>query len=128
LKVSRSTNPNNPGRKDKAKAPEETLKRIPTLQPSGLQGGVAYYDGQFDDSRLAVNLAQTVFDLAGAAIRYFKVTALNGAKIRKIWTFFVPNGTEVTVYTEQSKDFALHSAGNDWTLVRNGARRHHAKD
>jgi glycerol-3-phosphate dehydrogenase len=55
---------------------EETLKRIPTLQPTGLLGGVAYYDGQFDDSRLAVNLAQTVFDLGGAAISYVQVTSL----------------------------------------------------
>jgi glycerol-3-phosphate dehydrogenase len=55
---------------------EETLKRIPTLQPTGLQGGVSYYDGQFDDSRLAVNLAQTVFDLGGAAINYFEVISL----------------------------------------------------
>ncbi len=55
---------------------EETLKRIPTLQPNGLQGGVSYYDGQFDDSRLAVNLAQTIFDLGGAAINYLKVTSL----------------------------------------------------
>jgi glycerol-3-phosphate dehydrogenase len=55
---------------------EETLKRIPTLQPTGLLGGVAYYDGQFDDSRLAVNLAQTVFDLGGAAINYVQVTSL----------------------------------------------------
>ena len=55
---------------------EETLKRIPTLQPNGLQSGVSYYDGQFDDSRLAVNLAQTVFDLGGAAINYAQVTSL----------------------------------------------------
>ena len=55
---------------------EETLKRIPTLQPTGLQGGVSYYDGQFDDSRLAVNLAQTVFDLGGAAINYTQVISL----------------------------------------------------
>jgi glycerol-3-phosphate dehydrogenase len=55
---------------------EETLKRIPTLQPTGLLGGVAYYDGQFDDSRLAVNLAQTVFDMGGAAINYVQVTSL----------------------------------------------------
>jgi glycerol-3-phosphate dehydrogenase len=55
---------------------EETLKRIPTLQPTGLQSGVSYYDGQFDDSRLAVNLAQTVFDLGGAAINYVQVTSL----------------------------------------------------
>src|SRR5271166_6075046 len=32
---------------------EETLKQIPTLEPAGLQRGVSYYDGQFDDSRLA---------------------------------------------------------------------------
>ncbi len=55
---------------------EETLKRIPTLQPNGLQSGVSYYDGQFDDSRLAVNLAQTIFDLGGAAINYAQVTSL----------------------------------------------------
>ena len=32
---------------------EEVLERIPTLQQEGLRGGVLYYDGQFDDSRLA---------------------------------------------------------------------------
>ncbi|HEY5894198.1 MAG TPA: glycerol-3-phosphate dehydrogenase/oxidase [Chthoniobacterales bacterium] len=55
---------------------EETLRRIPTLEPNGLQRGVSYYDGQFDDSRLAVNLAQTVFDLGGLAINYMKVVRL----------------------------------------------------
>jgi len=55
---------------------EETLLRLPTIEPSDLQGGVCYYDGQFDDSRLAVNLAQTVFDLGGCALNYFKVTGL----------------------------------------------------
>ena len=37
---------------------DETLAAIPTLETDGLTGGVIYYDGQFDDSRLAVNLAQ----------------------------------------------------------------------
>lgn len=55
---------------------EETLKLIPTLEPAGLQQGVSYYDGQFDDSRLAVNLAQTVFDLGGVAINYMPVVEL----------------------------------------------------
>jgi glycerol-3-phosphate dehydrogenase len=55
---------------------EETLKRIPTLEATGLQGGVSYYDGQFDDSRLAVNLAQTIFDLGGAAGNYLRVLSL----------------------------------------------------
>ena len=55
---------------------EETLARIPTLEPEGLRGGVIYYDGQFDDARLAITLAQTVFDLGGSAINYVKVIAL----------------------------------------------------
>ncbi len=55
---------------------EETLRRIPTLEPRGLQRGVEYYDGQFDDSRLAVNLAQTIFDLGGTAVNYMPVAAL----------------------------------------------------
>ena len=55
---------------------EETLKLIPTLEPAGLQRGVSYYDGQFDDSRLAVNLAETIFDLGGVAINYMPVVSL----------------------------------------------------
>jgi glycerol-3-phosphate dehydrogenase len=55
---------------------EETLRRIPTLEPRGLQRGVEYYDGQFDDARLAVNLAQTIFDLGGTAVNYMPVAAL----------------------------------------------------
>src|SRR6202045_208389 len=54
----------------------ETLNRIPTLEPAGLQRGVSYYDGQFDDSRLAVNLAQSIFDLGGVAINYMPVVSL----------------------------------------------------
>jgi glycerol-3-phosphate dehydrogenase len=55
---------------------EETLARIPTLEPNGLRGGVIYHDGQFDDARLAINLAQTIVDLGGTAINYFHVTSL----------------------------------------------------
>jgi len=55
---------------------EQTLEQIPTIEQSGLQGGVCYYDGQFDDARLAVNLAQTVFDLGGCALNYCRVTRL----------------------------------------------------
>ena len=55
---------------------EETLRRIPTLETEGLQRGVSYYDGQFDDARLAVNLAQTMFDLGGTAVNYMQVVSL----------------------------------------------------
>ncbi|PAU94558.1 FAD-dependent oxidoreductase [Aliifodinibius salipaludis] len=55
---------------------EETLKHIPTLESDDLNGGVIYYDAQFDDSRLAINLMQTIFDHDGVALNYIKVTDL----------------------------------------------------
>ncbi len=55
---------------------EETLEAIPNLSEKELSGGVIYYDGQFDDSRLAINLAQTIIENAGVALNYFKVTDL----------------------------------------------------
>lgn len=55
---------------------EETLSHIPTLEPQDLRGGIMYYDGQFDDSRLAINLAQTIDDLKGTVINYMPVTSI----------------------------------------------------
>jgi len=55
---------------------EETIERIPNIELEGLRGGVIYYDGQFDDSRLAINLAQTIVDYGGTPINYMEVTGL----------------------------------------------------
>ena len=55
---------------------EETLARIPTVTPEGLIGGVIYHDGQFDDARLAVNMAQTAAEQGAVLVNYMKVTAL----------------------------------------------------
>jgi glycerol-3-phosphate dehydrogenase len=55
---------------------EETLDRIPTLEPKDLRGGVVYHDAQFDDARLAVTLARTVADLGGAVVNYVRAVGL----------------------------------------------------
>jgi glycerol-3-phosphate dehydrogenase len=55
---------------------EETLERIPTLETEGLKGGVVYYDGQFDDSRLLINMVQTSDELGADLINYIQVTSL----------------------------------------------------
>ena len=55
---------------------EETLRRLPGLNEKGLRGGVLYHDGQFDDSRLAINLAQTAMQQGATLLNYFKVTGL----------------------------------------------------
>jgi glycerol-3-phosphate dehydrogenase len=52
---------------------KKVLQTIPTLNAKGLSGGVMYYDGQFDDSRLAVNLAQTAAAHQAVVINYMKV-------------------------------------------------------
>ncbi len=55
---------------------EETLEAIPNISEKELIGGVIYYDGQFDDARLAINLAQTFVENSGVAINYMKATDL----------------------------------------------------
>ncbi|MFA6083269.1 glycerol-3-phosphate dehydrogenase/oxidase [Mucilaginibacter sp.] len=55
---------------------KETLNRLPGLKEKGLRGGVVYYDGQFDDSRLAINLAQTAMEQGATLLNYFKITGL----------------------------------------------------
>ncbi|MGC9327274.1 MAG: FAD-dependent oxidoreductase [Candidatus Hinthialibacter sp.] len=55
---------------------EEVLKRIPTLEQDGLRGGVKYHDGQFDDSRLLVNLVQTAAEQGACLVNYAKVVSL----------------------------------------------------
>jgi glycerol-3-phosphate dehydrogenase len=55
---------------------DETVAAIPTVEQEGLRGGVIYQDGQFDDSRMAISLAQTCIDYGGTVMNYCKVTAL----------------------------------------------------
>ena len=54
---------------------EETLQRLPTIKTEGLKGGVIYFDGQFDDSRLLINLVATAFEQGAALLNYAEVTA-----------------------------------------------------
>jgi glycerol-3-phosphate dehydrogenase len=52
------------------------LKKIPTLIPKALKGGIIYHDGQFDDARLAIDLAKTIADKDGIVLNYMQVTGL----------------------------------------------------
>jgi len=55
---------------------EETIAQIPTIETENLVGGVVYHDGQFDDSRLAINLAQTADELGAAMVNYARCVGL----------------------------------------------------
>lgn len=55
---------------------EETLRRLPALDPRDLRGSILYHDGQFDDARLAISMAQTAAEQGAALLNYFKVQGL----------------------------------------------------
>ncbi|HXB69245.1 MAG TPA: FAD-dependent oxidoreductase [Candidatus Acidoferrales bacterium] len=49
---------------------EETLERLPTIRTEGLRGGVVYYDGQFDDSRLLIHMVWTAMEQGATPVNY----------------------------------------------------------
>jgi glycerol-3-phosphate dehydrogenase len=55
---------------------EETLQLAPTLDGDGLRGGVLYHDGQFDDARLAIDLAKTAAAQGAVILNYCPVKGL----------------------------------------------------
>ncbi|MDG2054004.1 MAG: glycerol-3-phosphate dehydrogenase/oxidase [Phycisphaerales bacterium] len=52
---------------------EEAIARIPNIEQEHLLGGTMYFDGQFDDARLALTLAQTAADNGAALVNYMGV-------------------------------------------------------
>lgn len=55
---------------------EETLERLPNINTAGLRGGVIYYDGQFDDARLLIDLVATAYEQGAVLLNYARVTGL----------------------------------------------------
>ncbi|BAR91939.1 glycerol-3-phosphate dehydrogenase/oxidase [Blattabacterium cuenoti] len=55
---------------------DEIVRNFPEIKSKELKGGILYYDGQFDDARLAINLAQTCVQKGGILLNYFQVKNL----------------------------------------------------
>lgn len=55
---------------------DKTLSKLPNLNAEDLRGGVMYYDGQFDDARLAIHLAMTAHDHGASLINYCEALEL----------------------------------------------------
>jgi len=62
---------------------EKTLALLPNLRPENLYSGVIYHDGQFDDSRLVINLAHTAIEHGATVLNYFKVNSILKDKLGK---------------------------------------------
>ena len=55
---------------------KQTLNLLPGINPKGLSGGIIYYDGQFDDARLAMNLANTAVKNNAVVLNYVEAVSL----------------------------------------------------
>lgn len=81
---------------------EEVMEFIPNLIDEDLKGGVIYHDGQFDDSRLAINLAQTAYDSGASLINYCELIGLEKNEDGMI------NGVRI-VDKESKEEYSLRS-------------------
>ncbi len=54
----------------------QTVESVPNLNPEGLHGATHYWDGQFDDTRLAVAMARTAAANGATILNHVRVTAL----------------------------------------------------
>lgn len=81
---------------------DEIVRNFPEIKSKELKGGILYYDGQFDDARLAINLAQTCVQKGGILLNYFQVKSL----LKKIGNKI----SGVVAYDlETQKKYSIHS-------------------
>lgn len=73
--------------KSRYRPKKEVLALMPGIESYGLKGGISYFDGKFDDARLAINLMQTAQEQGALLINYMQVSQLikNGDKVCGIW-------------------------------------------
>lgn len=103
----------------------QTLALLPAAQPQGLKGGIKYWDGQFNDARLALALARTAAVRGALLVNYCRATDLlyQGGKVTgllcedsltgqayQIQSRCVVNAAGVWVDELRQKDGAANSA------------------
>lgn len=126
---------------------QKTRQFLPEVKTKGLRGGVQYFDCQFDDARMAINLAQTIPEHGGTVLNYVRVNGLiiengritgveaeemeNGAKFR-IRSKVVINATGVFVdrilkmEDPEAPDVIRPSQGIHLVMGRNFLNGNHA--
>jgi len=95
---------------------EKTIEALPNIETKGLKGGILYTDGQFDDTRLCIDLVSTINKKGGNIVNYCKVEAfeyganckINGVKVSDTitndsWTIKAKSVVNATgVFAEQT--------------------------
>ncbi|OLY93551.1 glycerol-3-phosphate dehydrogenase [Cnuella takakiae] len=80
----------------------EVTERLPGVRTQGLTGGILYYDGRFDDARLALNLAQTAAREGATVLNYMQVQGLlkSDRKISGVIATDLETGTSYELYAK----------------------------
>ncbi len=65
----------------------ETIRLLPGIDPKTLSGGISYWDGQFDDTRLLIDMAVTASNYGACLVNYLRVDNLtrDGSGNTQIW-------------------------------------------
>ncbi len=82
---------------------DETLARLPTIKTDGLRGGVVYYDGQFDDARLLINLVATASAQGATLLNYTQVTGLTKGDDGFVDGIITRDGEDGTEHTARGR-------------------------
>ncbi|MBL0154822.1 MAG: glycerol-3-phosphate dehydrogenase/oxidase [Chitinophagaceae bacterium] len=81
---------------------KEVLEQAPTLDAKGLKGGILYHDGQFDDARMAISLAQKAAEYGASVLNYFPVTGFLKTK-KKIAGVIVQDALTGKIFEVKSR-------------------------
>jgi glycerol-3-phosphate dehydrogenase len=79
---------------------KQILRALPGINKANLKNGIVYHDGQFDDARLGINIAQTAVENGAHLINYMKVTQLGkdaSGKINAVEAIDVETGKSYTL-------------------------------
>ncbi len=82
----------------------KTVQQLPGVNADKLKGGILYYDGQFDDARLAVDLAKTAIQQGATVINHCKAQSFNKQQDRMDAVVLNDEINNVT-YTVKAKAF-----------------------
>ena len=79
--------------------PKATAARVPNIATAGLTGSVVFYDGQFNDARLAITIARTAADCGAIIQNYARCTRLlsTGGKLSGAIIADIETGAEYTI-------------------------------
>lgn len=82
---------------------KKAIQKIATINPDKITAGVVYHDGQFDDSRLAINVLQSAVELGAHVLNYMQVVDLVKDEAGKLIGVMARDEVTDTVYTFMGK-------------------------